>query len=61
MRTSALLGSKNFGFFEIYGVSARTRRVEPVRIFCEQGRRRSIFREFLRTSFMDDRLSLVAD
>jgi len=29
MRTSALLGAKNFGFFEIYGVSARTRRVLP--------------------------------
>jgi len=25
MRTSALFGSTNFGFFEIYGVSARTR------------------------------------
>jgi len=23
--TSALFGAKNFGFFEIYGVSARTR------------------------------------
>jgi len=30
MRTSALFGAKNFGFFEIY-VSARTRGVEPVR------------------------------
>jgi len=27
MRTSALFGVKNFGFFEIYGVSARTRGV----------------------------------
>jgi len=25
MRTSALYGAKNFGFFEIYGMSARTR------------------------------------
>jgi len=25
MRTSALLGAKNFGFFEIYGVSKRKR------------------------------------
>jgi len=25
MRTSALFGAKNFGFFEIYGVSTRTR------------------------------------
>jgi len=32
-------GAKNFGFFEIYGVSARTRgrRVEPVRTFFGQG------------------------
>jgi len=39
MRTSALFGEKNFGYFEIYGVSARTRGigVEPVRTFCEQG------------------------
>jgi len=31
--TSALLGAKNIGLFEIYGVSARTRGegVEPVR------------------------------
>jgi len=28
MRTSAHFGAKNFGFFEIYGVSARTRWVE---------------------------------
>jgi len=25
MRTSALFGAKNFGFFEIYGVSAGTK------------------------------------
>jgi len=31
MRTSALFGAKNFGFLEIYDVSARTRGVEPVR------------------------------
>jgi len=31
MLTSALLGAKNFRFFEIYGVSAaRTERFEPV-------------------------------
>jgi len=30
---------KNFGVFEIYGVSARTRGIEPVRSFCEQGGR----------------------
>jgi len=26
MRKSTLFGAKNFGFFEIYGVSAQTRR-----------------------------------
>jgi len=38
MRTSALFGAKYFGYFEIYGMSARTREneVEPVRIFCDQ-------------------------
>jgi len=40
MRTSALFGAKNFEFFEIYGVSERTRgggRVERVWTFCGQG------------------------
>jgi len=38
MRTSALFGAKIIEFFEICGVSARTRRgVEPVRTFFEQG------------------------
>jgi len=37
MRTSALLGAKISGFFEVYGVSARTRRIEPVRTFYGQG------------------------
>jgi len=36
---SALLDAKNSKFFEIYGMSARTRG--------------SIFRDFVRTSFMD--------
>jgi len=53
MRTSALFGAKNFGFFEIYGVSSRIREVEPVRTFCGQGRRGSIFCDFVRMSFMD--------
>jgi len=41
MRTSSLFGAKNFRFFEIYCVSARTRGrgVEPVRTFFEQGER----------------------
>jgi len=42
--------AKNFGSFEIYGVSARTREVEPVRTMREGG---SIFHDFVRTSFMD--------
>jgi len=55
MRTSALFGAKIFGFFEIYGVSAvRTNKgIGPVRIFCEQCGSGSIFRDFVRTSFMD--------
>jgi len=39
IRTFALFSAKNFGFFEIYSVSAHTRGV--------------IFRDFARTSFMD--------
>jgi len=37
MRTSALFDAKNFGFFEIYDVSVRTRGVEPLRTVCGQG------------------------
>jgi len=33
---SGLFGAKNFGFFEIYSVSARIRGVEPVRTFSRQ-------------------------
>jgi len=54
MQTSALFDAKNF---EIYGASARTRgeKVERVRHFAdkEDG---SIFRVFVRTSFMDNPL-----
>jgi len=33
----AHFGAKNFGYFEIYGVSAPTRRgFEPLRTFCKQ-------------------------
>jgi len=54
MRTSAIFGAKIIGFFEIYGVSTRTRRegVESVRTFCGQGGGGSIFRDFVWTSFM---------
>jgi len=53
MQMSTLFGTKNFGFFKIYGVSAWTTGVEPVRIFCGQGGRESIFYNFVQTSFMD--------
>jgi len=33
-------------FFEIYGVSAQTRKVEPVRTFCGQGRKGLNFSRF---------------
>jgi len=36
MWTSALFDAKIIGIFEIYGVTARTRGVEPVRTFCRQ-------------------------
>jgi len=47
------LAQKNFGFFEIYGVSTRTREeeVEPVQTFSGQGG--SIFRDFVQISFID--------
>jgi len=49
MRTSTFFGAKNFIFLEIYGVSARSRGVEPVglRQFSDKG---NIFRDFVRTS-----------
>jgi len=37
MRTSALFVTKNFEFFEIYGVSARQGGFEPVRTFFGKG------------------------
>jgi len=37
MRTSAIVVVKTTKLFEIYGVSARKRWVESVRIFCRQG------------------------
>jgi len=39
MWTSALFGAKSIRFFEFYGVSARTKGVEPERTFFGQGRR----------------------
>jgi len=49
---SALFDTKIFGFFKIHGVYARIREVKSVRTFCAMGEG-SIFRNFVRTSFMD--------
>jgi len=49
MRTSELLGAKNFGFFEIYGVSARMG-VEAVQKFSGE---RGQFFAILFGVFMD--------
>jgi len=51
MRTSALFGARNFGLFEIYGMSARTRGVEPVKTFFGKGG--WVFRDYARTSSMN--------
>jgi len=60
MRTSALFGAKNFGFFRNLWC-VRTDKVgggvEPVRTFLER-ERGSIFRDFVRTSFMGGSLKL---
>jgi len=61
MRTSALFGEKP-GFFEIDGVSARTRGEEVwagADVLQTRGRR-SIFCDFVRTSFMDGPFSLLS-
>jgi len=52
MQTSALFGAKNFGCFEIYGMSVQTRGLSQCGHFAhrEEG---SIFRDFVRMSFMD--------
>jgi len=51
MQTSVLFGAKNFGFFEIYGVSPRTRGRRGLSQ-SDKGEG-SFFRDFVRTSFMD--------
>jgi len=55
MRTYALFGVKKFGFFKIYGVSARTRGKErwASADILRTRRRWSIFRDFVRTPLMD--------
>jgi len=47
MWASALYGAKNIGPFEIYGVSARKRGIEPVRTFCGQSGSGRFFRDFV--------------
>jgi len=56
MRTSALFGAKKLRIFlNLWCVRTDMggRGVKPVRTFCRQGRGGSIFRDFMRTSFMD--------
>jgi len=57
MRTSALFGTKNFEIYMVCPHGQRGRGIEPVRTFCGQGGRESIFRDFVRTSFMDGPLA----
>jgi len=54
MRTSAPFGVKKLGFFEIYGMSSWTRgRGLASADILRTRERGSIFRDFVRTSFMD--------
>jgi len=55
-RPHFLVKKKNFGFFEIYGVSHGQGGggVESVQTFCGQRGRRSNIRDFVRTYFMGD-------
>jgi len=50
MGKSAFFGAINFGFFEIYGASARTRELSQCGHFSDK--EGSIFRDFVRTPFM---------
>jgi len=56
MRTPSLFDAKNFGFFEIYGVSARTRGegLSQGGHFSDKGGGGQFFCNFVRTSFMDN-------
>jgi len=55
MRTSALFSAKHFGFFEVYGVSARTmvRRLSQNGHFSGNGREGQFFAILCWTFFMD--------
>jgi len=59
MRTSALFGTKNFGFlkFMVCPHGQEGGGIEPVRTFC--GQVGSIFCNFVRTSFMDGPLYVI--
>jgi len=58
MQTSALSGAKKLGFFEIYGVSARTRG-ELVRTYCRQGEGGGNFSQFCAGVFYGRNLFLL--
>jgi len=60
MRTSGLFGARNFRFFEIYGVSARTRGkgYSQCEHLADKGGEGSIFHDFVRTSFINGPLIL---
>jgi len=53
MRTSTLFGAKTSDFSKFMVCPHGQGRVEPLRTFCDKGERRSILRDFVRTSFMD--------
>jgi len=57
--TATLFVAKTLNFFEIYGVPHG--QVESVRTFFGQGGRGSIFRDFVRASFMGGPLSKKCD
>jgi len=48
MRTSALFVAKNLGFFELYGMSAGSRRLSQCGHFADKGEG-LIFRDFVQT------------
>jgi len=50
MRTSTLFNAKHIRFFEIYGVSTRSRGISLCEHFAGVGGGKSIFRDFVRTS-----------
>jgi len=54
-----IFGAKNIEYFEIYGVSAWTRGVEPVQTFC--GQEGQCFYNFVWTSFTDGSLRYCGD